>query len=199
MPGASTFASAAPYHVLRYESLLLDTNHSDAESYGTLLGTEIFQSFIGGITAFRVLPRSQFATLQSALFPIYFSMQTAFPVALALTFPAQHTANGTIPCGIWGVFDATNRVHVLTPLATVFLAGLVNAVYVGPATTKVMRERKHQETRDGKRSHDPPPHSSEMQALNRRFGQLHGVSSLVNLVGILATVWYGFHLAGRMS
>jgi hypothetical protein len=168
-------------------------------SYGTLLGSEIFQSFIAGITAFRVLPRPQFATLQSALFPIYFGMQTALPILLALTFPAERTAIGTGPSSIAGVLDVSNRLHVLTPILIMFLTGLANTVYLGPATTKCMRERKHQETRDGKKSYDSAPHSQEMQALNKKFSQLHGASSLVNMLGCIATIWYGFYLGDRLS
>ena len=179
----SIFLSPAPYHIL---------------SYGTLLGSEIFQSFIGGVTAYRALPRPQFATLQSALFPIYFSMQSALPLALALTYPGERTAIGAIPSGIYGVFDPINRLHVLLPLGVTFVTGVANMVYIGPATTKCMKERKHQETRDGKKSYDPAPHSEAMQGLNRKFAYLHGASSLVNMLGCLTTVWYGFTLAARM-
>lgn len=76
-------------------------------------------------------------------------------------------------------------------IGTMFFTALVNWVYVGPQTTKVMGLRKHQETRDGKKSYDAGPHSREMQELNKRFGVLHGVSSLVNLVGLGAMIWYG--------
>lgn len=87
-----------------------------------------------------------------------------------------------------------------------------------PMTMKVMQERKHQgtfmvayillclifkltriETRDGKKSYDSPPHSKEMAALNKRFGKVHGVSSLVNLVTLLATVYYGAVLGKKLS
>lgn len=51
------------------------------------------------------------------------------------------------------------------------------------------------ETRDGKKSYDAGPHSSEMQKLNKRFGMMHGVSSLVNMAALLATVVYGGTLA----
>lgn len=168
------------------------------QSYGTLLGTEVFQSFIAGVTAYKVLPRPQFATLQSALFPIYFSMQTALPVVLALTFPGERTAIGRVQSSISGVLEPSSRLHVLTPLAIMFLTGLANMVYIGPKTTQIMRERKHQETRDGKKSYDAGEQSEAMQALNRQFGILHGTSSLVNMVGCFATLWYGFYLAERI-
>lgn len=57
-----------------------------------------------------------------------------------------------------------------------------------------MKERKHQETRDGKKSYDKGPQSTEMERLNRRFATLHGMSSLLNLGTIVACVWYGFVL-----
>ena len=167
-------------------------------SYGTLLGSEIFNSAIVGITSFRCLPRPQFATLQTHLLPIYFSMQTTLPLVLALTLPAERTAIGRIPAGMTGVLDPSNRLSVLTPLAITFLMGAVNCWYVGPATTKTMKERKHQETRDGKKSYDPPPHSEEMQALNKRFMVLHGASSTLNLIAGVTTLWYGFTLGARL-
>lgn len=71
------------------------------------------------------------------------------------------------------------------------VTALINWAYLGPLTAKYMSLRKHQETRDGKKSHDPPPHSKEMVELNKRFGMLHGMSTVVNLVGLVAMVWYG--------
>ena len=54
------------------------------------------------------------------------------------------------------------------------------------------------EERDGKKSYDPKPHSQEMTALNKRFGQVHGISSLLNLATFVATIVYGFHLGDRL-
>lgn len=54
------------------------------------------------------------------------------------------------------------------------------------------------ETKDGKKSYDPLPHSQEMIALNKKFGKLHGISSLLNLATFVATIVYGFHLGGRL-
>lgn len=125
-------------------------------------------------------------------------MQTALPVVLALTFPGERTAIGRVPSSISGVLEPSSRIHVLTPLAIMFLTGLTNMVYVGPKTTQIMRERKHQETRDGKKSYDAGEQSEAMQALNKQFGILHGVSSMVNMVGCFATLWYGFYLAERI-
>lgn len=54
------------------------------------------------------------------------------------------------------------------------------------------------ETKDGKKSYDSPPHSQEMTALNKKFGKIHGLSSLFNLVTFIAVVAYGFTLGSRI-
>jgi hypothetical protein len=55
------------------------------------------------------------------------------------------------------------------------------------------------ETRDGKKYYDPGPHSTEMLKLNSSFSTMHGLSSLLNLAGFVATCWYGFSLAERIQ
>jgi len=175
MAGSSVL-SPAPYHIL---------------SYGTLLGTTFFHTFVGGIVSFKVLARPQFSILMAKIFPIYFSMQTALPVVLALTFPGD----GFTSSGIAGVLETPS---VLYPIAATFVSALANLAVVGPATTKCMDERKVQERKDGKKSYDAPPHSQEMAALNKKFSMLHGVSSLLNLGTFIGTVVYGFNLASRL-
>ncbi|KAI9774427.1 MAG: hypothetical protein M1840_004321 [Geoglossum simile] len=117
---------------------------------------------------------------------------------MALTYPGERTAAGLRNSGLSGVFARENRLGVLLPILAVFTAGLANLAVLGPATTKIMRERKFQETRDGKKSYDSPPHSKEMIRLNKAFGRMHGFSALINLVGFLGTVWYGLTLAGKL-
>lgn len=185
MPGLSSFTKPGPYHIL---------------AYGTLFGTNIFQSFIGGIMAFKVLPRAQFAQLQKALFPIYFSIQTVIPLILAITYPLPSQTPGSSTSSLTSVlFDPFIRNTVLIPLVTMFVCGLANWSVIGPMTTKVMQERKHQETRDGKKYFDAGPHSEEMKKLNSRFGALHGISSLVNVMAILASVRYGWVLGNSLA
>lgn len=184
MPDFSILASAAPYHLL---------------SYGTLVGSNIFQSYINGIVSYRALPRPQFATLQQALFPVYFSIQTALPVAMALTYPGSHSPLRSTPSGLTGFFDPENRFSVLAPITAIFLMNMSNLLVIGPATTQVMRERKHQETKDGKKSYDSPPHSKEMTRLNQKFGRYHGASTLMNMGALLVAFWYGMALSARIQ
>jgi hypothetical protein len=38
-----------------------------------------------------------------------------------------------------------------------------------------------------------------MVALNKKFGRIHGLSSLVNMVSLIATVWYGAVMSKRLE
>jgi hypothetical protein len=137
--------------------------------------------------SYRALTRPQFSVLQQNLFPVYFGMQSLLPVTLALTYPFGSTK---------ALFTTANSSSI--SIVAMMVCGLVNWLVVGPATTKIMRERKHQETKDGKKYWQEGDRSEDMQKLNKRFSILHGASSSVNLVGIFATVYYGFILGDRL-
>ncbi|KAK1976121.1 hypothetical protein LZ30DRAFT_753670 [Colletotrichum cereale] len=183
MPDSIVF-SPGPYHII---------------SYGALLGTTFFHSFVNGITMYRALERPAFATAQNALFPVYFAIQTALPAVLALTYPGSRSFLGEHASSIGGLLQESNRYSALLPIAAMFVTGLVNLVVVLPKTVTVMKARYAQEKKDGKKSYDPAPHSQEMQVLNKSFGKLHGISTLVNLAGFIAMIQYGFTLAARLD
>ena len=169
-----------PYHIL---------------SYGALLGSTVFNSFVGNVVAYRALPRAQFAQLQTALFPPYFAIQTVLPLLLGLTYPAP-SGPSAVSSGVSALLRS--RTDLLYIVATA-VSGALNWWALGPLTTKVMKHRKHQETRDGKKSYDQGPHSEQMRRLNRNFMWLHGASSVANLVALVALVAYGWRLGARLS
>lgn len=76
-------------------------------------------------------------------------MQTALPALLALTWPGDKVASlggedMRSKAGFAGLLEDTNRWTALIPIAVMFGTSLLNLVLLGPATTKVMKERKHQ-------------------------------------------------------
>ena len=181
-------------------------------AYGTVLGLQVHQTFIAGLVAYKTLPRPYFSALQKGLFPIYFALQTALPVAIALSFPGELGLNGQrIGTSLAGVLEPANRYNTLLPLLVMFVGSAVNMLIVGPKVTQIMVERKHQgtlsfidqpnrpETRDGKKSYDPAPHSPEMKKLNSAFGKMHGISSLLNMGSFLATCYYGVILGNMLK
>ncbi|KAK2861186.1 hypothetical protein FQN49_004459 [Arthroderma sp. PD_2] len=156
-------------------------------------------TFVSGIIAFRSLPRPQFSALQSSTFPVYFGLQTAVPLVLALTYPGEKVAGRFGPSGFTGVFSDINRWSTLIPIMTTFLGGITNLLFIQPAAAKVMKQRKEQESIDGKKYTDPEPHSQEMKKLNKSFGRLHQLSAAVNMAALAATIYYGTVLAERLN
>ncbi|CEQ39251.1 SPOSA6832_00784 [Sporobolomyces salmonicolor] len=163
---------------------------------GTVLGSSLWHSFIGGTTAYGTLPRQQFGNLQARLFPKFFALQSAASLAL-LDFYRRSGRLSRDDKNVW-------------LLGAMAIAGVVNWLVVGPWTSgkwrrracdqatkaqegsitdldvahvhdiRVMKKRHRRERIEGKAYSDADV-SPEMKSLNKRFGILHGVSSLLNL------------------
>ncbi|KAF2848074.1 hypothetical protein T440DRAFT_470426 [Plenodomus tracheiphilus IPT5] len=171
LDGLSTLANLAPYHVI---------------SYGTLLGTTLYQTFVMTKVCYQALPMSAFTTLQKRIFPIYFRMQTALLVLTAVTLP---------PYGPLSFFEKKKD---WIPLGFASGLAVLNLFVYGPRTQTTMIERIHQETRDGRKSNDPEI-SEEMRAKNRAFSRAHAMSIHLNLMAVIATLWYGVRLGSRFN
>lgn len=100
-------------------------------AYSTLLGTELYQSFVMTRLAFQSLPRSAFTTLKRRVFPVYFRSQTLLLTVAALTLP---------PSGPVSLVKTSNSI-------TFALAGgtaLLNLLIFGSRTQRIMLERIRQ-------------------------------------------------------
>ena len=139
MPSLSSISDPKVYHIL---------------TYGTLLGSNLFQTFMNGPISYMCLPRPQFSTLQQKIFPPYFTFQSALPLLLALTWPGQKIADAagrTVirnNAGWTGLLGDEYFWTALVPIGIMFGTSFLNLLVLGPATTMVMRERKHQGTSD---------------------------------------------------
>ncbi|KAF8898434.1 hypothetical protein BD779DRAFT_1483923 [Infundibulicybe gibba] len=152
--------------------------------YAWLFGMSFWITFFGGVIAFKTLPRQQFGNLQHKTFPIYFVISIILSSSLLTLWTYSHPAVIT---------------HILSPsiadvaqaytLASVMLNQGFNYFVIGPLTSKTMFQRHRLEKEEGK-VYNEPGVSAEMKKLNRRFGMLHGVSSLANLGAVIAL---GFH------
>jgi hypothetical protein len=101
-------------------------------AYSTLLGTELYQSFLVTKVCFTALPRSAFTTLQKQIFPLYFRGQSLLLILTALTFPPYGPSSLLVSKADWIPF-----------LVAGLTAGLNLMVY-GPRTRQAMIDRIHQ-------------------------------------------------------
>jgi len=100
--------------------------------FSTLLGTELYQSFVMTKVCYQALPRSAFTTLQKHVFPLYFKGQTVLLLLAAATVPSQ------------GPFALLQSKLDWIPFAVAGLTAVLNLVVYEPRTRSAMAERIHQ-------------------------------------------------------
>lgn len=172
-------------------------------AFSTLLGTQLYQSFVVTKVAHQALPRPSFISLQKRVFPIYFRTQSLLLVLAVVTSPP------------YGPLSLLQRKQDIGAFAVASFIALLNLFIFGPRTNQLMTNRAHQgmcqgkvnwllltenqATRDAKTHTGSETTSDEMTALNRRFSKAHAMSIHLNLVTIGATLWYGWQLSMRMK
>ncbi|KAI0108968.1 hypothetical protein GGR51DRAFT_558762 [Nemania sp. FL0031] len=163
-------------------------------SFSTLLGTQLYQTFVVTKIAHVSLPRSAFTTLQKRLFPIYFRGQSLLLLLTIATIPSRGPLTLIASKAVW------------IPFAIAGLTATLNLLVYGPRTRRIMIERIHQETRDALQKQteeedddDVESPSLEMQRLNRSFSRNHAMSIHLNLLTIGALLWWGWKLASNLN
>merc|ERR1711879_742831 len=141
-------------------------------SYGVWLGTNVWTTFIAGLTMFKNLPRKQFGSLQAKLFPKYFQLGTVCTSLVLLT-----GSRLGLPYG---------------PALASLVCTLANLLYLSPKATEVMFQRYE---RDKSGLKDP----AIDKELKGKFSKLHGMSSLANLLALIGLIAHGAVLAQRIQ
>ena len=145
-------------------------------AWGFQWGMQAYVTFFAGIVMFKNMPRQAFGRVQAKLFPVYFAATAACLVLQA---------------GVLAATVGLAKQQAVT-LGVGLAATLANLLIAEPAATKCMFERyalENEAARD----------EARVTALKKQFGKLHGVSSLFNLVALVACVAHGQWLAGTMA
>ncbi|KAI1355515.1 hypothetical protein F5Y01DRAFT_270696 [Xylaria sp. FL0043] len=163
-------------------------------AFSTLLGTQLYQTFVVTKICYVSLPRPAFTTLQKRLFPIYFRSQSLLLLLTVVTVPSRG-----------GPLSVIANKAAWIPFAIAGLTGTLNCWVYGPRTRQLMIERIQQETQDGLQkqavgdrgvSETPSP---EMQSIRRAFSRNHAMSIHLNLLSIGAMLWWGYKLASSLN
>lgn len=101
-------------------------------SFSTLLGAQLYQTFIVTKICYISLPRSAFTTLQKRLFPIYFRCQSLLLLLTMITIPSQGPLTLVANKAAW------------IPFAIAGTTAALNLLVYGPRTRQIMIERIHQ-------------------------------------------------------
>eukprot|EP00897_Mesotaenium_endlicherianum_P001403 jgi/Mesen1/1290/ME000013S00784 len=159
-------------------------------AFAISFGASIWATFIGGIIMFKNLPRHQFGNLQTKMFPAYFTLVITCTSICLAAFTLLHPYEGASKGEKWQ----------LMYLGTTLICTLFNLTVMEPLTTKIMLERHKIERQEGigqeigsSKNKEVAKRNKDLAAMNKKFGKVHGISSLVNLAsvgGLVAHMWY---------
>ncbi|KAF5984787.1 hypothetical protein FBULB1_3236 [Fusarium bulbicola] len=153
-------------------------------SFSTLLGSQLYQTFIITKVTFKHLPRTPYINLQKTLFPIFFQGQALLLFLTAITLP---------PYGALSLIE--NKSDWIPFAISGFVSGL-NLMVFGPRTRQLMLDRVEQGTLEGKTVEGP---KSTMEVIKKRFRTSHAMCIHLNLIGLGAHLWYTWRLASRLD
>jgi hypothetical protein len=154
----------------------------------TYLGASLWTTFVAGIVMFKNLPRQMFGRLQAKLFPLYFVILATTALVAFATLAAATQGGAAAAAGSFGG----------RALLAAAVGSLANALWLEPAATEVMFARYAIENKYPGGATKSAEDTARTTALGKRFGALHGGSSLANLFALCAMVAYSWRLAGQI-
>ena len=175
-------------------------------SFSSWFGCSMWVSFVGGVVMFNNLPRHVFGKLQSHLFPRYFQFSLFLMLMSAGSSLLWFFARAKISNIDESLQDLikTNQTPLALQLSIISMLA-VNLLYFEPKTTALMFKRHVLEKKIGTghevgalRPTDPQimeawNKDEELKSLSKKFGMMHGCSTLLNLITLcigVAHIWW---------
>ena len=140
--------------------------------YGSLL----YFTFIQAPLLFKNLPRETFGLVQSKLFPAYYLISYICGALLVATYHLLHPLKDYTP----------QDCAKISALCLMLLFSMGQGLWIGPKVANLRVERQAAEALKDQ---------AKVDALSKEFGKAHGISSLFNLIVIIAGTVYFVYLA----
>ncbi|XP_004300464.1 PREDICTED: transmembrane protein 205 [Fragaria vesca subsp. vesca] len=165
-------------------------------SFATAFGAALWVTFIGGIIMFKNLPRHQFGNLQSKMFPAYFTMVGICCAISVASFGYLH------PWSSSTVADKYQLGFLISSLAF----NLTNLFVFTPMTIEMMKQRHKIEKEQNigeevgwSKNVQVAKVNPKLAAMNKKFGMIHGLSSLANIMAFGSLAMHTWYLAGKLD
>nr|XP_027118366.1 transmembrane protein 205-like [Coffea arabica] len=164
--------------------------------FSTAWGAALWVTFIGGIIMFKNLPRHQFGNLQSKMFPAYFSMVGVCCAVCVASFAYLHP---------WKTASMAHK-YQLGFLLAAFAFNLTNLLVFTPMTIEMMKQR-HKIEREAQigeevgwtKNQEVAKANPKLAAMNKKFGMIHGLSSLANIMSFGSLAMHSWYLSGKIN
>ena len=164
--------------------------------FSVAFGAALWVTFIGGIIMFKNLPRHQFGNLQSKMFPAYFSLVGVSIAVSAASFGYLHP---------WKT-SSTSEKYQLGFLLSSLAFNLTNLFVFTPMTIEMMKKRHKVERENNigeevgrSKNLEVAKKNPKLAALNKKFGMIHGLSSLANILSFGSLAIHSWYLAGKID
>ncbi|KAJ3687460.1 hypothetical protein LUZ61_016624 [Rhynchospora tenuis] len=164
--------------------------------FATSFGAALWVTFIGGIIMFKHLPRHQFGNLQGKMFPAYFALISVCAAVCVAAFAYLHP---------WKSASSLER-YQLGFLLSALGFDLSNLLVFTPMTIEMMKKR-HKIERElsigeevgWSKNVEVAKKNPNLAAMNKKFGMIHGFSSLANIMSFGCLAMHSWYLAGKMQ
>ncbi|XP_019197400.1 PREDICTED: transmembrane protein 205 [Ipomoea nil] len=164
--------------------------------FSTAWGAALWVTFIGGIIMFKNLPRHQFGNLQSKMFPAYFTLVGVCCAVSVAAFGYMHP---------WKTSTSAEKYQIVFILGA-FAFNLSNLFVFTPMTIQMMKQRHKIEKESNigdevgwTKNQEVAKVNPKLAAMNKKFGMVHGLSSLANIVSFGCLAMHSWYLAGKIN
>ncbi|CAD6269870.1 unnamed protein product [Miscanthus lutarioriparius] len=142
------------------------------------------------------LPRHMFGNLQSKMFPAYFTLISACAAISVAAFAYLHP---------WKTASTVER-YQLGFLLSALGCNLSNLLVFTPMTIEMMKKR-HKIERDlsigeevgWSKNQQVAKSNPTLAAMNKKFGMIHGLSSLANIMSFGSLAMHSWYLASKLE
>jgi uncharacterized protein (UPF0333 family) len=151
-------------------------------TWGVAFGAAVWMTFMSGRVLSQNMPREQFRTVQTKMFPSYLRFLTAAEGVLAFLYTfLTHSSK-------WQTLNL------------LFLVGTTayNAYVLEPQTTKLYLDRLRLEKEEGKGLNPGDHVSEELDEKNKKFKELHGYSATLNLLSLAGLTYHAWNMVSRV-
>nr|GLL44019.1 transmembrane protein 205-like [Ipomoea trifida] len=146
-------------------------------------GMCVWVTFISSYVLALALPRQQFATVQTKVYPLYFK---AMGYSIGAAFSGHLLGQRRWP------YSSGTETYLGFNLVAALVMVMVNLVYLEPRASKVTVERMKMEKEEGRGM------SAGMMKLSKRLKKLNSQSSFLNVVTLMAMTLHLAHIAQRL-
>ncbi|GKU86989.1 hypothetical protein SLEP1_g1452 [Rubroshorea leprosula] len=166
-------------------------------SFSIAWGSALWVTFIAGVIMFKNMPRHQFGNLQSKMFPAYFSMVGICCAISVASFGYLHPWKSS----------STAEKYQLGFLAAALTFNLINLFVFSPMTLEMMKQRHKVEKEEHSigdeigwsKNKEVAKVNPKLAAMNKKFGMIHGLSSLANIMAYGSLGMHSWYLASKLN